>query len=136
MAGGTGQAAPIASTGPSISTKELNRLKELTNKIPELEDMLNKILKDLKGLNLGELKDKLKELERMIGEKADKSEVDKALNDLRKRVQQLEDDVDFLKKNMGGGSGSGVDGDVIIQINNKIKNLEVKLDDLDKDLRK
>lgn len=83
--GGSGTAAPISS-GPSISTKELNRLKELTNKIPELEDMLNKILKDLKGLNLGELKDKLKELERLISEKADKADVDKALADILKRI--------------------------------------------------
>jgi DNA-binding transcriptional MerR regulator len=85
MGSGDAPAAPI-STGPSISTKELNRLKELTNKIPELEDMLNKILKDLKGLNLGELKDKLKELEKLINEKADKDTVDKALADLSKRV--------------------------------------------------
>jgi hypothetical protein len=72
---GSGSGA-VVSSGPSISTKELNRLRELTNKIPELEEMLNKILKDLKALNLGELKDKLKELQRLISEKADKSEIE------------------------------------------------------------
>ena len=96
--GGSGTGAPVVS-GPSISTKELNRLKELTNKIPELEDMLNKIMKDLKGLNLGELKDKLRELEKLINEKADKVTVDAALADLLSRVANLEKDVDWLKNN-------------------------------------
>jgi uncharacterized protein YeeX (DUF496 family) len=46
--------------------------------------------------------------------KADKSEVDKAISDLLKRVEVLETDVDWLKKNMGKNEGSSIDGDVII----------------------
>jgi hypothetical protein len=73
---GSTDGAPVpVMTGPSISSKELNRLKELTDKIPGLEEMLNKIMKDLKELNLGEIRERLTNLEKALVGKADKSEI-------------------------------------------------------------
>jgi hypothetical protein len=57
------------------------------------------------------------------------------IGDLTERVGSLEKDVEWLKNNQGSG-GPTIDGDVIIQINNKIKNMEVKMDDLDKDMNR
>ena len=44
-------------SAPSISSKDLNKIKELGLKVIELEDILNKLLKDMKTLNLNELRD-------------------------------------------------------------------------------
>ena len=65
-----------AATQPSISITQFNKLKEQVGKIQELEDMLNKLLRDMKGLNLGELKDRLDELYRLLAQKADKKDVE------------------------------------------------------------
>ena len=54
---GSGEPNVSAPVGPSISSKDLARLKELTEKIPGLEEMLQKILKDLKGLDIGLIKE-------------------------------------------------------------------------------
>lgn len=45
------------------STKDMMRMRELLNKIPgDLDERLHKINKELKALNLEELRDKLKAL--------------------------------------------------------------------------
>ena len=44
-------------TGPSISAKDLNRLREMSSKVIELEDMLNKLLRDMKALNINEIRE-------------------------------------------------------------------------------
>jgi hypothetical protein len=49
-------------SGPQISSKDLNRIKELLEKFPLFEDAVNKLLKDLSGINLQQMKDTLDQL--------------------------------------------------------------------------
>ena len=45
-----------------MNSKDLNKLKETSAKVVELEDLLNKLLRDLKTLNIQELRDSIAEL--------------------------------------------------------------------------
>jgi len=50
---------PAAPVGPQISTKDWNRIKELLEKFPLFEDAVNKLLKDMSGINLQQMKETL-----------------------------------------------------------------------------
>ena len=58
-------------TGPSISAKDLNRLREMSAKFGELEDKLNKVLRDLKGLNINEIRESISEIKKKLELKVD-----------------------------------------------------------------
>lgn len=131
MVPGEAKAAP-APTGPSISSKELNHIREMIAKIPGIEESLAKILKDLKHLDLGEIREQLKALAKEVDQKTDKSEsarMQTELDALRDLLDKLRREFEVLKSSKGSG------GDVVIQVTNRIEKLEVRLEGLEKELR-
>ena len=123
---GSGEPIVAAPTGPSISTKDLNRIKELVEKIPGLEDILEKIQKDLKQMNLGEIREKIKELFEVKAEKSDLQKTDVEVQRIADELARLQAESKALKKLLENSQGGdGLSGDVIIEINTRIDKLEV-----------
>lgn len=54
-----------------MDSKDQTKLKELSSKVPEIDEKLNKIIKDLKHMNLDDIKEKLKSLSQIIEMKSD-----------------------------------------------------------------
>jgi hypothetical protein len=50
---------PKPAAGPQLSSKDLNRIKELLDKFPFIEDSVNRLLRELKDQDFNSLKDKL-----------------------------------------------------------------------------
>lgn len=48
----------------------MNKLREVSTKVGELEDMLTKLLRDMKTLNIQELRDAIAEIQKRIAGKA------------------------------------------------------------------
>jgi hypothetical protein len=53
-----------------VSSKDLNKIKELSSKVQELEDILNKLLRDMKTLNLNELREQIADAHKKLTTKA------------------------------------------------------------------
>lgn len=118
-AGGEVKAIPSPS-GNNISTKDMNKIKDMLEKFPDFVKKLDDIYKEIDG-------------------KADRSELKKLSDELaalRDLLNSLAKDIDFLKaSNTGGGDNTGqVGGDVVIQITNKIEKLEIKLGNLENEI--
>jgi DNA repair exonuclease SbcCD ATPase subunit len=112
-----------SASNTAFGTKDINRIKEMLDKFPDLEKALEA------------LKKKQEQFEKEINEKLDNSvtKISKDLQDLKDLLDQLMRDMDFLKSS-GGGSGGGASPDVIIQVTNKIEKLEIKLGNLENEL--
>lgn len=65
--------APIIQTGPSISSKDLNDIKEAIKKIAELEERM-------KGINLDAINKKISHISDELNKKADKVHVDQEIS--------------------------------------------------------
>ena len=75
MVPGEARSAPVAAqSGSSINSKELNKIREMVAKIPGIEETLQRVLKDFRGLDLGDIREQLKALHRDLEQKTDKSE--------------------------------------------------------------
>lgn len=61
---------PPRPAGPQLSTKDLNRIKEILEKFPGVEETQQKILKDLKGLNLQQIRDQIDQLMKLLSKYA------------------------------------------------------------------
>lgn len=112
-----------SASNTAFGTKDINRIKEMLDKFPDLEKALEA------------LKKRQEQFEKEINEKLDNSvtKISKDLQDLKDLLDQLMRDMDFLKSS-GGGSGGGASPDVIIQVTNKIEKLEIKLGNLENEL--
>lgn len=115
-AGGDVSKVEAAPAGSNFSTKEMNKIKDMLEKFPDLEKAIEELRKDM-------------------NEKIDNSvnKISKELEALRDLLDQLSKDMDFVKANAGSG-GSGGDPGITIQITNKIEKLEVKIGNLENEL--
>ncbi len=136
----SGDGPPIP-TGPSLTSEELNKVKEMLGWYPDASKDLEKLLKEFKDLNLGTLKDHLKDLEDQLKLKADKTElgpIKEEIEALKKLLKDLESELGFLKASNSNAPPQpqtpAIDGDVIVNITNKIEKLEFRCDGLDKKL--
>jgi predicted nuclease with TOPRIM domain len=66
---------PVIASGPSISSKELNNLREAIKKIQEHEEKINKLQSDLKGINIESIIKRLNSLAEEVKTKADKTDI-------------------------------------------------------------
>lgn len=140
--GGDGPPAPLIPTGPSLSTKDMNQLKDMFDKFPKLEDMINELWDKFKNLDPDSLLERLKQIEEKLDfhekellEKAQRSDMvqaQKDIKDLQDLIAQLKRAVADLQ-NVRPNS-PGVKQDVIIQINNRIDKLEIKLDGMNREI--
>lgn len=84
-----------------MSSKELSKIKELAAKVQELEDMLNKLLRDMKTLNLNELREQIADAHRKLSLKASSEELETAKTDLsedyNKKIDALKPLLDKFK---------------------------------------
>ena len=69
-AGDNKQAITQIINAPSISSKELSKIKELSAKMQEMEDILKKLLRDMKSLNINELREQIADAHKKISTKA------------------------------------------------------------------
>src|SRR5438105_1692400 len=79
---------PLVPTGPSLSTKEINDLKEALKKINEMEEKMKNFDQIMKRLSKLE-----HEVEKLDKEKADKKDLDKLkkkIDKLKKRLSEVE----------------------------------------------
>lgn len=124
-------------SGPSMSTKDMNKLKEVLEKFPEMQKAMDDIQKKL---DQAATKKQISDLEKELDGKANRSELEKLMKDLKALqdlLNQLSRDIDYLKASGGGSQaagGSGPNPDIIIQITNKIEKLEIKLGNLENEL--
>lgn len=85
----------------SMSSKELSKIKELAAKVQELEDMLNKLLRDMKTLNLNELREQIADAHRKLSLKASTEELETAKTELsedyNKKIDALKPLLDKFK---------------------------------------
>ena len=79
-----GEVKPIVQSGPSISSKELNELREAMKKIWEHDDLL-------KQLNIEKLLKRIHDLEKDVKEKADKKHVKEDFEKVWKELSELKD---------------------------------------------
>ena len=131
----SGDKIDLSSMGPQFNSTEVQKLKLMIDQFPLVEKDVEKILNDLKHIDLGRLKDHLAHLEDLINQKADrvelgpiKDEINK-INDLLKRLQ-----VEIAAAKATAGSGTNINGDVLVEITNRIDKIELRLDGLDKKL--
>lgn len=128
-----GDVSKVASTpGSNISTKDMNKLRDIMDKFPEFEKALEELKKKV---DEKASKKELDQTEKDISEKYDNavnkiSDDLKALQDL---LEQLSKDMDFLKASGGSGGGGG-NPDFVIQVTNKIEKLEIKIGNLENEL--
>lgn len=125
-----------ASTGGNISTKDMNNIKDMISKFPDLEKAIAELQKQM---NDKVSKKAFEGLEKEMDNKVNRDELEKIikdLKDLQKLLEHLTKDIDFLKATGGGsgGSGSSASPDVVIQITNKIEKLEIKVGNLENEL--
>lgn len=116
-AGGDVSKVAPSPSGGSFGSKDVSKIKEMLEKFPGLE----KLVKDLEK----DFNDKLENSVNKINNDL------KALKDL---LDQLSRDMNFLKASGAGGSGTGANPDIVIQITNKIEKLEIKLGNLENEL--
>lgn len=121
------------SNGGSFGTKDVNRIKDMLDKFPDIEKALEEIKKKLKETAS---KKEVADIEKDISDKLERTAEKlfdelKALKDL---LNQLSKEFDFLKASSGGSGGGSASPDVVIQITNKIEKLEIKLGNLENEL--
>lgn len=102
-----------------------------------MEKDVEKIINDLKKLDLASMKDTLQHLIDLVNQKADWTElgpIKDELNRLSDLLKKLQQDVISLKASSGGSGGTTVNGDLLVEITNRIEKIELRLDGLDKKL--
>lgn len=67
--------APIVQSGPQLSSRELNDMRETMRKVAEHEEKINKLQLDLKAINLDAIIKKLSALQEELKQKAEKTEI-------------------------------------------------------------
>ena len=132
-AGGDVSKVASNSNGGSFGTKDVNRIKDMLDKFPDLEKAIEEIKKKLKETAS---KKELADVEKDISDKLDRTanklfDELKALKDL---LNQLSREFDFLKASGAGSGGDSASPDIVIQITNKIEKLEIKLGNLENEL--
>ena len=96
--------APIVSSGPSISTKELNDIREALKKIAEHSEKIAKIEKDMKGINIEQIIKRLNQLSEELKQKADKGDIFKQKKEKAEKIsvegefERVWREIDGLKK--------------------------------------
>lgn len=128
-AGGDVSQVASSSNGGSFSSKDVNKIKDILEKFPDLEKAIE------------ELRKKHEAFEKDINKQLDDSvkRINDDLKTLKDLLDRLTKDLEFLKRSEGGGgtgagAGSGANPDVIIQITNKIEKLEIKIGNLENEL--
>ena len=119
---------PVSSGEPSAEL--LARLKAVEKDVDHIKD-------ELKNVNLGQLADMLKALEKKLEEKADKSDlgpIKDTLNLLKDLLDKLEKEIGYLKAAGADTGQTTINGDVLVDITNKIGKIELRLDGIDKKL--
>ena len=133
----------IPAPKPSISTKDANKMKEIMQRLPEIEKLLNELLDRMNRAekSIGDhdkrLKGHDKLIEEILAELAIKANA-KDLKSLLDRVSQLERDIENLiqhMNNIGKSGGSGQAAPVLIDNSDKrLTALEKKIEELRNDL--
>lgn len=83
------------------------------------------------------MKDTLQHLIDLVNLKADRTElgpIKDELNRLADLLKKLQQDVISLKASQGSSGGTTVNGDLLVEITNRIEKIELRLDGLDKKL--
>lgn len=78
--------APIVQSGPSISTKEMNDIREAMKKIAEHTDKIAKLEKDMKGINIEQIMKRLNQLAEELKSKADKGDIFRLENEKAEKI--------------------------------------------------
>ncbi len=60
----------------------MNLIKDQLEKFPDMEENMNKILRNMKQLNLGELRDEIKQLNLALAQRVDNATFEKTTNDI------------------------------------------------------
>jgi hypothetical protein len=66
---------PIVQTGPSLSSKEISDFKEALKRIGEHEEKINKLVNDVKGINVEGIIKRINKLEEEMKTKAGKTDL-------------------------------------------------------------
>lgn len=131
--GDVSKVAATNSSGGSFGTKDVNRIKDMLDKFPDLEKAIEEIKKKLKETAT---KKEVADIEKDFSDKLESTanklfDELKALKDLLSRLSK---EFDFLKASGAGSGGNSGSPDVTIQITNKIEKLEIKLGNLENEL--
>jgi len=84
---------PVPS-GPAMSTKDINLLKELAGKIPDIELRIELLTKLTKSINVKTIEESIKDLYSKLDQKAGKKE----LEELSEIVKKLREDLDSVQE--------------------------------------
>ncbi len=110
----------------------------MIHSFPDIEKNVEKILNDLKKIDLGKLKDHLEHLENLINQKADRVElgpIKDDINQLKDLFKKLQGEIGSLRtlimSNQGNGNGGG---ETLIELITWIEKIEQWLDALEKKL--
>lgn len=140
LASGAGKDVQIP-TGPGFNANEMAILKRVINVWPDWEDILATLINDLKNLNLGTIKDNIKDLQEKMALKADRTElgpIKDEINALKELLNNLRSEMESLKNssNQGGSPDAGrLMHDLaerMAQVENKLNNLSNKHENLEK----
>lgn len=134
---------PVPAPKPSMSTKDANKLKEIMQRLPEIEKLLAELLERMNKAekSVGEHEKRLKShdklIEDILAELAKKANA-KDLKSLLDRVSQLERDVNNLIQhinNIGSSNSGGQPAPMLIDNSDKrLTALEKKIEELRNDL--
>jgi len=120
----------IIQQGPSISTKDMNAIKELLEKFPELEALLKKLQKEFSDhmLNYKSFTDDTnKKIDNTNNDlKHFKGDTNKKIKELEDLIKSLKDKIDNLDLSSLGSKGSS--GEVSGEISLQIKKILARLD--------
>ena len=79
-----------------FTADEMKKLRDLLGKFPSIEEMLQKLLNDLKGLNIQQLRDQIQDISACLEETINKEQFDmlsQEVEDLKDRVRKNEMDI-------------------------------------------
>ena len=93
-------------------------------------------MRDLQHLDVGQLREKMRELARSLEEKSAREETKAVAAEVQQLRRALDDAQRAIEELRGAGKGTpAIGGDIILQINNKFDKIEVRLDCIDQELR-
>ncbi|CDW78357.1 protein kinase domain containing protein [Stylonychia lemnae] len=82
-----------------MSSKDLNKLRELGQKVTEIDELIHKLLRDMKSLNINELRELINDALKKISSKASMEDLEKLKQEIREEFQAELDKIRTLINN-------------------------------------
>mmetsp|Transcript_3242 Transcript_3242/g.2179 ORF Transcript_3242/g.2179 Transcript_3242/m.2179 type:complete len:119 (+) Transcript_3242:373-729(+) len=73
----------------SLSDKEIENLRNLLERMPEIDAVIEKILRDMKSMNIQQIRDSVTEIQKQLITLASKDELKKLYSELQEMKERL-----------------------------------------------